>query len=834
MATTEMNTPAMPGEQRENTLTLSEEDASPVLNDSAAPLNFSELTPGQFGISAQSFIPSSSNHKSKSRLAQIKARRRSSIGVRGSPETNSLIRFIAQQRMKTPPAQQTSEHVKSSPFLPRVTSTLRQKMASFQSLMDVEETGVCDQMPRQDSDGGGCIKTRDYVPESNSLNRGKENDPPVVTLTPSKRRRLGPLEGCEVEIREDSGFEPQSPTQTPSDDPAAISPTQLGSPFHISSLPSLLEMEPKAKNDTSVTCAVKKKKVHFGGPLSPELFDKNLPPSTPLQKGATPARAPTPGGALRSVLKTPQRNESLTPPAQPDFSNPAVSGASPVLAMSRYSKIMSVETDNKDEDKKIVFPLMEETDCPATSCAEVLEAQPLNLYHAFHGESPSEKVTESETKQMDLLDELASSPDKGKEPQAPVQSRKQSKELPGPQCGSTSVAPVRSSSRKRKPKESGPMKRSTRSAAMSASKKIKITSTATHRWNKDVDHSLYGSRKFASKNPSLSPITESLSFLSQSSAALQTSSAAFTEVMDQETCLNPEIVEATQAVEEHTVTNSLKHPQGSGTFSYSSKESTTRKGRRLSGPTVTGRRLKKRNVSVSDCDVLNKEPQNQPGGDPEEPHNMQTTTTPKALNKIPLESAVPDKEGVEIEPNSQISTDPPSIASDSTLPRPCLLSGDELRYTLNEESAQEKQVRRSSKNSPKLQEEGDKAAEQLVNCSVEENASGEEASSQIESRSSSDNQEDETFTNVHLAPWQADFNFEDVFKPVSTRGQRSVRRSLRNQRNSGHSNNSAGLAWVPRVSPVSSKDPRRKTRGRRLSAALAVQPSLEESLNNMW
>lgn len=57
-----------------------------------------------------------------------------------------------------------------------------------------------------------------------------------------------------------------------------------------------------------------------------------------------------------------------------------------------------------------------------------------------------------------------------------------------------------------------------------------ITSTATCRWNRDVDRSLYGSRKYASKNPSLSPITESLYLRSQATAALAlpTSSAAFT------------------------------------------------------------------------------------------------------------------------------------------------------------------------------------------------------------------------------------------------------------------------------------------------------------------
>lgn len=56
-----------------------------------------------------------------------------------------------------------SQPVKSSPFLPRVASTLRQKMASFQSLMDVEESEVCDLMASQDNSTGGCIKTRDYL-----------------------------------------------------------------------------------------------------------------------------------------------------------------------------------------------------------------------------------------------------------------------------------------------------------------------------------------------------------------------------------------------------------------------------------------------------------------------------------------------------------------------------------------------------------------------------------------------------------------------------------------------------------------------------------------------
>lgn len=81
-------------------------------------------------------------------------------------------------------------------------------------------------------------------------------------------------------------------------------------------------------------------------------------------------------------------------------------------------------------------------------------------------------------------------------------------------------------------------------------------------------------------------------------------------------------------------------------------------------------------------------------------------------------------------------------------------------------------------------------------------------------------QEEGAAAGADLAPWQADFNLEDVFKPVASRGQRSVRRSLRNQ-SSSSSSSSAGLAWLPQTPP----DSIRRRRGRRLVAA---PPSLSE------
>lgn len=45
------------------------------------------------------------------------------------------------------------------------------------------------------------------------------------------------------------------------------------------------------------------------------------------------------------------------------------------------------------------------------------------------------------------------------------------------------------------------------------------TSAAARKWNKEVDRSLYSSRAYASKNPTLSPIKERRSFSVQPPAA---------------------------------------------------------------------------------------------------------------------------------------------------------------------------------------------------------------------------------------------------------------------------------------------------------------------------
>lgn len=682
--------------------------------------------------------------------------------------------------------------VRSSPLFPRVASTLRQKMASFQSLMDVVESDGCDPTPAQSSDTGGCISPRDYLSDRSSCSEGKENNPPA-TPTASRKRRLGPLEGCSLEIREgnicshhpssqeqkDATGQQQSPSRPPSDDPSAVSPAQQAHLLNITSLPSLLEMKPAVDINKTPVGQKKRKQVRFGGPLSPEFFDKNLPPSTPLQKGGTPARAPTPGGGLqlRSVLKTPQRSESDPQQSQPEPLSPAGFGASPTFSVPRRRRKSGTSDDC--EDGKVVFPSLEEIDLAVSSDAEfAFDAPPLNLNMAFYEESLSQDLRESDTDPHQASQ--TGEPEEDADSRTPTRARNRKRAKKEEQTESEPRS--RPSKRQRKqPEDSEPVKRSTRSAAKSACGKMKASASA-RRWNKDVDRSLYGSREYASKNPTLSPITERRSFIAQSPAVQQDpESSADTH---QGYKVNPEMANGALHTADYTEANAV------GNFSVRLPNFSPGRDNRTSRSAVR-RGQKRRKVSVVDCEVLQEENSEQ--------HEAESSLSLEVSLGDP--SALPNSEQNEVDPDkpsaqvSNILHTEPSIAEhDATLPGPassCPPSGEESGET---EPAEE-------------QTEEDRRSSAMLE------------------RGAANPQEEGGAANVDLAPWQADFNFEDVFKPVATRGQRSVRRSLRNQASSEHA---TGLAWLPRTSPESIKETRRRTRQRRLSAALTVHATLPE------
>lgn len=116
-----------------------------------SPLDFSTVTVEQLGITAESFVKNSSG-KSPSFLK--KSRRRSTVGVRGSPETNHLIRFIAQQQnlknAEKSPLTQNSPFL-GSPVLYRNVNSLRERISAFQSaFQSIKETEImtdCPELP---------------------------------------------------------------------------------------------------------------------------------------------------------------------------------------------------------------------------------------------------------------------------------------------------------------------------------------------------------------------------------------------------------------------------------------------------------------------------------------------------------------------------------------------------------------------------------------------------------------------------------------------------------------------------------------------------------------
>ncbi|XP_015723045.1 proliferation marker protein Ki-67 isoform X3 [Coturnix japonica] len=98
----------------------------------------------------------------------------------------------------------------------------------------------------------------------------------------------------------------------------------------------------------------KRKRVSFGGHLSPELFDKSLPPNSPIKRGAIPARLSLPfGNSPRAVLKKGQglkhfavqelgahlQKEKMSPKSvlaqkSPPASSPASGKATPTFTLS--------------------------------------------------------------------------------------------------------------------------------------------------------------------------------------------------------------------------------------------------------------------------------------------------------------------------------------------------------------------------------------------------------------------------------------------------------------------------------------------------------------------
>ncbi|XP_058633639.1 cell division cycle-associated protein 2 isoform X2 [Onychostoma macrolepis] len=787
-------------------------------NSEAGDVDFSKLTPSQFGISTNSFLPSS-KIKDKSRVAQLKARRRSTIGVRGSPETNSLICFRAKQAAKTPP--RTPQLLQGSPFLSRCDS-LKKKMAAFQCLMEEDEEKD-EQKKNEENESDKSTLAED-------CKNGKENtltthSPPAsMTPPPSKKRCRASLRECEDKITETPLPHPTFTTQQEqglkcfeSQSQRPLSDLDSDAKNELLSLPMLSKPDIKPA-DENIVSSVRKKRVRFGAPLSPEFFDKTLPPSTPLQKGATPKCPPSSTGPKLSLLKTPQRNDPLP---QPDFSSPRSNGASPVLVIDRHNAGLVYSDEVFEEIEKISFPSMED-ESPSNKlsedCEDALSAEDPGQPQAEDAEVMNAAFQEEEDVPLNSLTEEKLPRPTGDQPLALSEEVESSEQTLS--CNS-SVEPARSRSRKRKqPGENEPeTRRSSRTAAASASGKMKKPSGVKRRFgNKEVDRSLYGKRDYASKNPLLSPIIETTS-ASLNSTPTQAQSGK--QIDGEQDCIQTPSVPHSKTVHPMvsldtacTRTNENQQTLSSivgmtcaealvGTQDPAERGNSASKAfkvKRDSRRPVRKRRSSgaaKRKELCSPAISSNTDSKT----------GEQDTERQKPPGCASMSRGSPDRpvhHETECSENQEIE----ALIS-------CVVpNGD----SMNIESLEQKTP--SNKKHGRVQK-ALKSPRGKLNVVVEE----------VVESSQSERVTDESNTEPSLAPWQqADFNIDDILKPVA-KSRGSVRRSLRNRRSVDLQ--AVGLAWVDHTSPELSKASRRKTRGRLsgVSELLLSQASEEPAPN---
>ncbi|KAM9621673.1 cell division cycle-associated protein 2 isoform 1-T2 [Trichechus inunguis] len=152
-----------------------------------SPLNFTTVTVEQLGITPESFVK---NTPGKPSSYLKKSRRRSTIGARGSPETNHLICFIAQQRnlknaQKSPLAQKSP--FQGSPVLYRNVNSLREQISAFQtafySIKENEKMADCPEFSKAERE----FETTDFIKKEGVSEWQRSG---FSAKLPSKRRRI--------------------------------------------------------------------------------------------------------------------------------------------------------------------------------------------------------------------------------------------------------------------------------------------------------------------------------------------------------------------------------------------------------------------------------------------------------------------------------------------------------------------------------------------------------------------------------------------------------------------------------------------------------------------
>ncbi|KAM6369844.1 cell division cycle-associated protein 2 isoform 3-T5 [Pluvialis apricaria] len=522
------------------------------------PVDFATATIAEFGITQESFTKQSVGKSPTS----LKLRRRSAIGARGSPEHNTLIQYLAQQRSNR---QKEAFTQQVSPFKRENVRSLKDKIDAFQTSFNSvqeakEETGFSglSQVDDASQEAGPSQNKVPFTKEQNldrcsekfmsgnsgadlkenlrqNLTNSSKSDTKICTIVSSRQDVI--VTEPAAAVSKEWVYEQRNP-------PKSLEAVRIR---------DILETGHDFSSDhitkdvrSNIVPDLSRKKVNFAEELSLEIYDESKPPVTPLRTpGNISLKEHTQSGSrLRSVLKkTPVKQLMDT---VKEYSNDAADRGGESLAVSNCAKIFEAlqteETEGhsseKPKKKKVTFgealsPEIFDETLPANTPLRkgatpvrhsVLQSNSPSAGASFMEQPLSRLNFDCDDECVEPLQELVEGP-VAAEDLLPVENAEETdKSDTITTCSSTKrkcstvsegtdFSVSRATNTKNGKDAKNPRKnkfqrqKSITTSAAKKTQKIKHTSYGKRR-KKKVKKSLYGEREMASKKPLLSPIPE--------------------------------------------------------------------------------------------------------------------------------------------------------------------------------------------------------------------------------------------------------------------------------------------------------------------------------------
>uniref|UniRef100_A0A7M4G017 Cell division cycle associated 2 n=1 Tax=Crocodylus porosus TaxID=8502 RepID=A0A7M4G017_CROPO len=555
-----------------NYLTLNEVNtiSGPSEKRTQKPVDFATVTVADFNITPESFTKQSTGQAKSS----LKFRRRSTIGVRGSPENNTLIRYLAEKKRN-----RQEDHLKQgSPFDHQHVGSLKDRMhtfqSAFQSVQEDEEKNCLPGLLQEERESQTVYYSQNKLPFLKRNEWAQLNG----ELT-SECKKIAYKESLKQDLRNDDKTFPgiqrcsivSPPREASTETAYALLNITESAYLSLKAIPSRNILKTVQEDFSSggsnenvrsnTTLQLRGKRVKFAEELSLEIFDKAMPPVTPLQKdNISTIEQSQSGSSLRSVLKkTPIKHLMESVKENLNISRGEKVTVSP-LASSPSTSCEALQTDQTELDssekptkrKKVTFgrdlsPEIFDENLPANTPLR-RGAMPAGQLGS-QSSSPSRAVGPikeplSQPNFDDSDDEYVKPPQELVKNFSMTGNSLHTKDVEVIETGTkiSCTRPTRSCTkgkyinsseemdfnistgkRTKKTKDTkNPRNCRGQGSNTSASRKtpkVKDPGSGRRRRRRKVQKSLYGKREIASKKPLLSPIPEILEVVSSSSSS---------------------------------------------------------------------------------------------------------------------------------------------------------------------------------------------------------------------------------------------------------------------------------------------------------------------------